>query len=158
MFFVISSKLCLILRAKRLKARMEAKLGVMKIFKTMGIGGLCLLLASCYQVAITLTPQGKIVALFPHPEEYPQCLFIDNFRAMTLSGRENSYQQSLNKIKNKVAVYLGTHLKINTSDTDELVTIITGEGYRCPLTEDGRIQEMRFDPNPPETQGNAKMN
>jgi len=141
-----------------LKTRIETKLGVMKIFKTMGIGGLCLVLASCYQFATTLMPEGEIVALFPHPEEYPQCLFIDNFRAMTLSGKENSYQKALSKIKNKVAVYQGTHLKINTSDTDDLVTIILGEGYRCPLTEEGRIQEMRFDPIPPEIQGNSKMN
>ena len=129
-----------------------------QLLKTVGIGGLCFLLVSCYQAAITLTSEGEAVVLFPHPEEYPQCLFIDNFRSMTLSGRDNSYQQALNKIKNKVSIYQGTHLKINTSDTDELVTTIMGEGYRCPLTEDGRIQEMRFVPNLPETQENSNTN
>ncbi|MBF0278450.1 MAG: hypothetical protein HQM13_11685 [SAR324 cluster bacterium] len=119
--------------------------------KRAGIVIFSFLLASCYQAMITLTPEGERILLFPHPEEFPQCLFVDDFRSMTLSGRENSYQQALNKIKNKVAVYQGTHLKINTSDTDELVTTITGEGYRCPLTEDGRIQEMKFVPGSAES-------
>lgn len=110
-----------------------------------GWGSGCLLLfVSCYSAPIVLTAEGESVQLFLQPEEFPQCLFLDNYRAMTLAARENSYQQALNKIKNKVAIYQGTHLKINTSDTNELVTVILGEGYRCPLTEDGRIQEMRI--------------
>ncbi len=104
-----------------------------------------LFLTSCYQKALVLTAEGKQVQLFHHPEEYPQCIFIDDFRAMTLTGRNNSYQQALIKIKNKVAVYQGNRLKIHTSDTDDLVTTITGEGYRCPLTPDGRIQDISTD-------------
>ena len=128
-----------------------------RLLKTVGIASLFFLLVSCYQATITSTPEGAAVVLFAHPEEYPQCLFIDQFRSMTLASRDNSYQQALNKIKNRVSVYQGTHLKINTSDTDELVTTIAGEGYKCPLTENGRIQEMRFDPNPP-TQENSTTN
>lgn len=138
-----------------MKFRIAAIDGAMKrqLFLKIGIGSLSLLLlTSCYQAVIVLTSEGERIQFFPQPEEYPQCLFIDNFRSMTLSGKDNSYQQALNKIKNKVAVYQGTHLKINTSDTDELVTTILGEGYRCPLTEEGRIQEMRIDSTLPKTQ------
>ncbi|MBF0286826.1 MAG: hypothetical protein HQM14_03335 [SAR324 cluster bacterium] len=104
-----------------------------------------LFLESCLQSAFVLTAEGKQVQLFHHPEEYPQCIFIDSFRAMTLTGRDNSYQQALIKIKNRVAVYEGNRLKISTSDTDDLVTTITGEGYRCPVTPEGSIQDVSVD-------------
>ena len=61
---------------------------------------------------------------------------------MTLSGRENSYQQALGRIKNKVAFAGGNRLTIKTADTDNLVTVIEGDGYRCPLEENGNIKDM----------------
>ncbi len=105
-----------------------------------GIG--LLVLSSCRSAMISPTASGEQIQLLAQPEEYPQCLFINKFRAMTLTGQENSYQQALIKIKNKVAVRDGTHLTIESSITDDLATTIIGTGYRCPLTEDGRIRSM----------------
>ena len=111
-----------------------------------GLVGGCLALVACSFQPIVLTDEGRQVQLFYQPEEFPQCFFINDFKAMALAARGNSYQQALNKIKNKVAIYQGTHLKINTADTNELVSVIAGAGYRCPITEDGRIEEMRITP------------
>lgn len=108
---------------------------------------LVLALSACHQSTHRLTDLGKEVQLLARPEEYPQCIFIEDFSSLTLAGRENSYQQALIKIKNKVAAYQGTHLTILASDTDELVTRIEGDGYRCPLDEAGQIKNMIIDPS-----------
>lgn len=103
-------------------------------------------LVGCSFPPIQLTDEGRQVQLFFQPEEFPQCFVVGEFKAMALAARGSSYQQALKKIKNKVAIYEGNHLKINTSDTNELVTVITGIGYRCPITDDGAIEETRLNP------------
>ena len=104
-----------------------------KIGLVMGI----FFVVACSFPPVFLSEAGQQVQLFYEPEEFPQCFFINEFEVMALAAQGNSYQQALNKIKNQIALYEGTHLKINTADTTELVTVITGAGYRCPPPEDG---------------------
>lgn len=109
--------------------------------------GLIFMASACIQIPLELTEGGNAIQLLQQPEEFPQCIYIDNFHSITLASNANSYQQALIKIKNNVAVYQGTHLTIKSSDTDDLVTRIMGEGYRCPLTESGQIQDMIINPS-----------
>lgn len=99
-----------------------------------------LLLTACFQKTITLSEEGQTVALLEHPEEYPQCAYLDKIKVMSLVGTENSYQQALNKIYNITAQKNGTHIKIISAETDELSTTIWGEIYKCPLTPEGQIE------------------
>ncbi|MGK5092425.1 hypothetical protein WDW89_10495 [Deltaproteobacteria bacterium TL4] len=97
-------------------------------------------LSSCFQTSIDLTPQGKSVQFLKNPEDYPQCLLLEDLKTMALVGSGNSYQNALNKIRNQVGELNGTHLNIEMSEADQLSTNIWGEAYRCPLTESGQIK------------------
>ena len=97
--------------------------------------------SSCVNKTSTPTEMGAKVSMLPHPEEFPQCIFLGDLRSVALVGVGNSYQQSLTKIKNMTAFKSGTHLDINFSETDDLATTIKGEAFRCPLTQEGLIRQ-----------------
>ena len=114
----------------------------MHAFKGVIVGMIGMLVLVSCQKSIELTDSGKSVGLLEKPEEYPQCTLLGDVKSMTLISDKNGYQQSLNNMKNKVAEMKGTHLKVVSSEADELATMIQGVAYRCRLTEEGEIKEV----------------
>lgn len=99
-------------------------------------------LFACSHSDVELAEKAKMVKLLTTPEEYPQCVFLDELKAVSLTGLKSSYQKAWIKIRNAVAYRGGTHLKILLSETSKLSTTIVGEAYKCPVNIAGEIRNI----------------
>lgn len=97
------------------------------------------MVSACTRIT-TITEYGNRIQVLSSPNKYPQCLYLNQVKAVRLTGGENSYLAAMEVIKEKVALLDGTHLFVLKSNTDDLHTTILAEAYKCPLTEDGRIK------------------
>ncbi|MBF0349888.1 MAG: hypothetical protein HQM11_02600 [SAR324 cluster bacterium] len=104
------------------------------MIRFLGISIIFLLLA-CSTGEITLTESGQKVGFLENPEELPQCKFQESIQTMVLLSAPNSYQQALNKLRNKAASMEATHVKLLRSVADEQTTTIHAMIYHCQSLE-----------------------
>ena len=104
----------------------------------LGLGG-------CTLMEVELSASGKEVKLLKNPEDYPQCRYLGALKTMSLISLGHSYQQTLYKAQNRAAMIRSTHIKLLSTEFDDMTVILKSEAYRCPLTKEGQIEANTLD-------------
>lgn len=86
----------------------------------------------CSQPAIMLTDVGRQIELMSEPEQYPLCTPRGDLESAVLTSSRNGYREAMNQLLNTAAGMGATHITIDSSASDSIVTKIVGRSYYCP--------------------------
>ena len=93
------------------------------------LGGL---MFGCSQSAVVLTEPGREIGFINAPKKYPLCVPRGALNSTVLTSSRNGYREAMNQLLNTAAGMGATHISINSSESNAIVTKIKGTSYFWP--------------------------
>ena len=90
------------------------------------------MLFGCAQSAVVLTEPGREIGFVNNPKKYPLCVPQGALNSTVLKSSRNGYREAMNQLLNTAAGIGATHISINSSESNAIVTKIKGTSYFCP--------------------------
>ena len=87
---------------------------------------------SCTQSPVILTEPGREIGFVNDPKKYPLCVPRGALNSTVLTSSRNGYREAMNQLLNTAAGMGATHISINSSESNAIVTKIKGTSYFCP--------------------------
>ena len=93
------------------------------------LGGL---MFGCTQSEVILTEPGRQIGFMNDPKKYPLCVQRGALNSTVLTSSRNGYREAMNQLLNTAAGMGATHISIDSSESNAIVTKIAGTSYFCP--------------------------
>ena len=90
------------------------------------------LMFGCTQSEVTLTEPGRQIGFMNDPKKYPLCVPLVTLNSTVLTSSRNGYREAMNQLLNTAAGMGATHISIDSSESNAIVTKIEGTSYFCP--------------------------
>ena len=90
------------------------------------------LMFGCTQSAVILTEPGRQIGFMNDPKKYPLCVPRGALNSTVLTSSRNGYREAMNQLLNTAAGMGATHISIDSSESNAIVTKIEGTSYFCP--------------------------
>jgi hypothetical protein len=90
------------------------------------------MMLGCTQSAVILTKPGREIGFVNNPKKYPLCVPRGALNSTVLQSSRNGYREAMNQLLNTAAGIGATHISINSSESNAIVTKIKGTSYFCP--------------------------
>jgi hypothetical protein len=79
-----------------------------------------------------LTDPGRQISFINDPKKYPLCVPRGELNSTILTSSRNGYREAMNQLLNTAAGLGSTHVSIDSSESNAIVTKIGGTSYFCP--------------------------
>lgn len=90
------------------------------------------LMFGCTQSAVILTEPGRQIGFMNDPKKYPLCVPRGALNSTVLTSSRNGYREAMNQLLNTAAGMGATHISIDSSKSNAIVSKIEGKSYFCP--------------------------
>ena len=90
------------------------------------------LMLGCTKSAVILTEPGRQIGFMSDPKKYPLCVQRGALNSTVLTSTRNGYREAMNQLLNTAAGIGATHISIDSSESNAIVTKIEGTSYFCP--------------------------
>ena len=90
------------------------------------------LMLGCTKSAVILTEPGRLIGFMSDPKKYPLCVQRGALNSTVLTSTRNGYREAMNQLLNTAAGIGATHISIDSSESNAIVTKIEGTSYFCP--------------------------
>ena len=90
------------------------------------------LMFGCTQSEVILTEPGRQIGFMNDPKKYPLCVPRGALNSTVLTSSRNGYREAMNQLLNTAAGMGATHISIDSSESNAIVTKIEGTSYFCP--------------------------
>ena len=90
------------------------------------------LMFGCTQSEVILTEPGRQIGFMKDPKQYPLCVPRGALNSTVLTSSRNGYREAMNQLLNTAAGMGATHISIDSSESNAIVTKLEGTSYFCP--------------------------
>ena len=90
------------------------------------------LMFGCTQSEVILTEPGRQIGFMNDAKKYPLCVPRGALDSTVLTSSRNGYREAMNQLLNTAAGMGATHISIDSSESNAIVTKIEGTSYFCP--------------------------